>query len=262
MSQVYLAGGRLGDLIHELYVIYMKWKETGQKGILYITDDNSIDPNVHTFGYNEETNAYNTHKALLPLLTNQEYIDSFHVYQRGDPPPVEFISLNTWRVLPHIQANWLNMLQMGYRLHSCENVQWLKPVIAHDLTMLKDKVLIHRSYITPHRVNHLFPIHDIVEKNDCIFVSTDPNEYYHFACNNKVPFLRLRDLSELMSAIASCKFFIGNQSAPVAMAWAMKVPFLAEINDCDKTHYQNPNINWYLNPQTYNFIDVHKYINL
>lgn len=256
----FLAGGRLGDLFHELYVIFIIYKTSGKKGKLYITDENSIDSAVVPFGNGEHNNVSHTYHALKSIILQQECIESFHLYQRGDPIPSGFVSLNKWR-RHNISTHWLNFLKEFYNLPTDENIQWIKPIISSDMNFLKNKVLIHRS-IVPHRINQHFPLENIITKNDCIFISTDPNEYYNFKYKDSVPFLHLNDLSEMMTAIASCKFFIGNQSSPLALAWGMQVHFLAEINIIEKKFYQHPQINWYLDSSNYNFIDLHKFIKL
>jgi ADP-heptose:LPS heptosyltransferase len=50
-------------------------------------------------------------------------------------------------------------------------------------------------------------------------------------------------------AIAGCKFFIGNQSSPLAIAHALDVPRLGELSNGDSVHYVGeeeffPRMNW------------------
>jgi hypothetical protein len=64
---VYLMGGRLGDLIHLLYVIYVKYTITGIKGHLYITNDINL-------GGDSFSNFENNYNDLYYIINNQQYI--------------------------------------------------------------------------------------------------------------------------------------------------------------------------------------------
>lgn len=265
-TDTYVSGGHLGDLFHQLYVIHGVWKHTGRKGILYITDDTSIRGVFPFANGNPAKNAVHTHKALAPLVMAQEYIASFHVYQRGDPPLPPFVNLNSWRWSPlFYKTHWLHLLQDEYRLASAANHAWIvQPADLVPMPQLHDKIVIHRSYLVPHRINPQFPIRDVIKLNPgrCVFASTDPEEYNHFACKAEVPFLHLQDLSAMMAAIASCAFFVGNQSAPLALAWAMQKPCLAELNARDAIMYKHPDVMWYLSPTDHNLKDLQKWIRI
>jgi ADP-heptose:LPS heptosyltransferase len=53
----------------------------------------------------------------------------------------------------------------------------------------------------------------------------------------KMDFYHPKDLLEHFQIINSCKFFIGNQSAPLAMAHSMDVARLAILSKSDEIHY-------------------------
>jgi hypothetical protein len=75
-----------------------------------------------------------------------------------------------------------------------------------------------------------FPWAQIYAKyaNMAVFVGL-PHE--HFLCCREVgpvPFVRTADFYELARVIAGCRLYVGNQSAPLAVAEGLKVPLIAE----------------------------------
>ncbi len=254
----YFSGGRLGDLFHVLYVIFAKWTETNEQAILYISDDTSL--GGATFGNGTTIQAEHTYNALKPIIEAQPYIAEFHLHRVGEPIPASdhFVNLNSWRHIPHTN-DWIHLLSAHYQVPEIHGTPWIYPIPVHEMnpeypSLLKNKVVIHRSYITPHRCNPQFPWQEIIHHNDCIFASTDPAEYEHFAFKDKVPFLHLHDLSDMMASIYYCKAFVGNQSAPVALAWAMHKPLIAEINRIDARFYMSNDIPWYLSSDENNML--------
>jgi hypothetical protein len=259
MTRKYLMGGKLGDFVHMLYAIHAKWIATGEKAIIYISDQHSCGGH---FGSGTPQDTKNTFDALRPIMEKQPYVQSFHYV---DDESISYdVNLNTWRYIYAFSTDWIRMLHHHYQLPPIPktHMTWIQPTTYsnHDFSHLHTKVLVHRSYITPHRCNPLFPWTNILRQNDCIFISTDPNEYEHFEHKSEVPFMHVNNLAEFFTAIYSCKFFIGNQSAPVAIAWAMGKPLLAEINTIDAPFYKSPDIMWYLSPNDHSITNLSQWI--
>lgn len=223
---VYLMGGRLGDLIHLLYVIYVNYTVTGVKGVLYITNDINL-------GGDTFSNFERTYTELYQIIKGQPYIENFLKYN-GES--VNF-NLNSFRYNPYVfHDHWLNFLSKHFRLPLLRK-PWIMN-IPHDPSY-EGTVIIHRStyqsrYVRDYEL-HLKPI---VTQHKCLFITCDIAEYNMFPFKDSVPLKLLTSLSEMFIAINSCNFFIGNQSSPLAMAYALFKPMLAEFGDAEAMFYR------------------------
>ena len=66
---------------------------------------------------------------------------------------------------------------------------------------------------------------------------------------HRLEFLLFDSMLDFCRAIAGCKFFIGNQSSPLAIAQSLDVPRLGELSNGDSVHYVGeekffPMMNW------------------
>lgn len=91
----FILGGRMGDLIHMMYVV----KNTPGKHDLYITDRRDL----HSDGF--IYNLPRTVEELRPVLMYQDYVKSVQAY---DNEP-DCINLNLWRQKAY-SANWTVLL--------------------------------------------------------------------------------------------------------------------------------------------------------
>jgi len=95
-----------------------------------------------------------------------------------------------------------------------------------------------------------------VSNNPCIFVTCNIQEYEGFAWKDKVEVYHAKNLSEFAAAIACSRFYVGNQSAPSALAWALGKQCFIELYEPCAHMYMNPNIMWYLNDNLHNFVQT------
>ena len=70
-DKVYVSGGKTGDLIHVLLVIYANWINGKGKGILYLSDNHGGDG--FSLGINQTYNDITLFHLLLKLQVNIEY---------------------------------------------------------------------------------------------------------------------------------------------------------------------------------------------
>jgi hypothetical protein len=221
ICQIYIAGGKLGDFIHALYVPFYFFKTTNKKAIIYITDD------VKYGGDHFSHHLSSTYDQLKPILEQQEYIESFHLLttQKID----NFINLNVWRKYK-CRDNWLKMLHLAYGLKGdIIKEPWLK----FDNCVSSNIVSVHQSL---QRIVN-FDWDSFIKINKCQFITTNETEYLQFKFNKKIPLKKLMTLQDIFLEIKQSDFFIGNQSAMLAIAMSMYHPCLGLLYKGDSIHY-------------------------
>jgi hypothetical protein len=245
MAINFIAGGRLGDFIHSLYVAKNICKIRNEKANIFLQDSGD----VWTYGINT---AY---ADLKPLMARQSYVERFEIAPTDLNQPL--INLNDWRsTVSKVHAEtgtysqcWSEVLSNVYEFPIAKPYSWMDA----DLNIqAKDKICVHRS-VRHH--NGSFPWHSILKKinHDVIFVTSKHEEWESFPCkySNLTPHF-VSTIDEMASTINSCKLFIGNQSAPFAIASALDVPRLVELDSDPSRFYMDEvkysdNISWYLN---------------
>jgi hypothetical protein len=222
----FIAGGKTGDLIHNLLVVKKIFEKTNFKAKLYITDNSSYGGDPFNF------HILTTYNDLYPVIIKQEYIDSFEILT----PEIKlekFFNLNSWRQCKLVYSScWTEILAETYNIDT--NISsWLKFDTIDDLN---DTVLIHRS---THRHNPHFPWESVVKNNKCKFIThrNTLHEYEIFPFKNNVELLICESFSDFVKYINSCKIFVGNMSAPLAIAHALNKPHFGELIFPDEIHY-------------------------
>jgi hypothetical protein len=273
----FISGGKLGDFIHQLYVVKNMCEQQNSVANLYITD-----------GYGGDVWEYGLHRAfndLSVLVRTQPYIQSFEMLpgQATFISQVEFINLNDWRkyaATTHAETGkydkcWSDLLSGVYGFLIPEEHKWLNDDKIPVLPSLEGKVIICRSprhhtwgpdtweKIIDQLDEEIIHIHTGVEP--AIMCAPEPvdQEVFYFHDNpdsiilpvknsHKIVNIGMDHLFTLVRAIKSCKFFIGNQSAPLAIASALDKPRIAELNPDPAPFYMgeekySKNISWILN---------------
>ncbi len=203
----FLLGGRMGDLVHALWVV----KNNPGKHDLFITDRRDL----HSDGFLlslEETFA-----ELHPIITSQDWCNSFSIYNNED-----CTNLSMWRRYAY-SATWTKLLSNTFNI-PISGEPWIK---VETSPVWSGKVIIHSSS-NPDRKGYHWDIVLDKYRDQCLFIG-NPEEYKGF--DRSIPFYQPENLSEY------CKFFIGNQSAPLAIAHSLGTPRLAMLNEIDKAHY-------------------------
>lgn len=248
-------GGRLGDFFQMLYVLKQKYALNGDIFNVYLTEYVDLhECDVFIKDLNQ------TYKELYPIMIQQPYINTFNIFNFQIE---KYINLNVWR--RYMDKNlwpWTNILNTVF-LNNIENLEygrWVQFDKKNDL--FKNKVVIHRGlYRNTNLINWKF----LVENNDCVFVGSDYKQYSEFKYRYNVPFQQFNTLSDLLSILNSCLFFVGNQTGPLAIANALNTPRLGELWDVVAVHYINehfytPEFNWISENDNY-FGTINKYIN-
>lgn len=240
-DDVYVCGGMLGDLIHALVVIHDRWTLTGKKGELRITDNSFYGGDLFAHEITE------TYVDLSPVICAQPYISKFVVSHDRMPVRPE-MNLNMWR--QRVNGNsWIDLLQVTYDIPFLNpSGPWMYVPRSQDELPTRGKIVIHRS---TKRHNPHFPWDYITQHNDCIFVYNDPSEYEDFPYHDRVPGVHAPTFATLTQYIADARGFVGNQSAPAALAWALGKPIFVELFHVDKKPYMTKHIGWFFSDTEY-----------
>lgn len=202
----YLASGLLGDFIHQLSVINEKYKLTGRKGILYMT--NSIEP--FRWGLKK------TYEDIRPFLLTQSYIHDLRIH---DGTECE-INLSKWRLNMNYKTDsWHTIFKRHYEIE-WSKTPWFK---TQGNTEYINTVFISTS---PNRWwTEPFDCSTLVNKlgPDVRFLASEKSNYDHFISKTgiKLPLVIASNFTELVYAIQGCKLFVGTLSAPLAIADAL-----------------------------------------
>lgn len=230
----FLIGGRLGDAVHALYVA----KNTPGKHNIFITDRRDL----HSDGFLYSLEQ--TYEELKPIITAQDWCNSFQVLEDEVVDieqnnsvyiptlgcAIELINLSMWRRYAY-SASWTQLLSNTFNV-PVNGEPWIKMPVPKN-PRWSEWIVIHSSIYEARKGHHW----EIVMSNyngHCVFVGS-PEEYKAFKYSTA--FYEPINLYDHFDVINSCKFFIGNQSAPLAIAHSLGVPRLAMLNEVDKIHY-------------------------
>jgi hypothetical protein len=202
----YLSSGSFGDFIHQLSIIYEIFLKTGKKGILYLTEKDERFLN----------GVYNTYNDVYNLIKSLEYIEDFLIWN-GE---IIDINLSEWRYNSLLyKANWFNIFNSQYNINSWGKHKWIS--IKNEP---KEVVLINCSNFRNNIVLNWDFLKSIVDKYETFFICNNLTQYENFKKNiyqnNNIKLLFVKNLDEMIEYIHNCKFFIGNLSAPLAIAYA------------------------------------------
>lgn len=234
----------LGDFIHSLYTVKHICEKEGAKANIFLSD------NIGKYGYDVwKIGAERAKHDLYDLVMAQPFVNSFGVTNDMDD---DYINLNNWRYTAHNSGYsicWSELLQSSYNFPVPNEYKWLTTgTIEH----AKDCVMIHRS---SHRHNPNFDWESLINEipNDILFLTSNKQEWedFHF-CKEQINLQLVSTISEMAMYINSCKMFIGNQSAPFALASALDVNRLVELDIAPAPFYigeskYSNNISWFLN---------------
>lgn len=202
----YVSGGLLGDFIHQLSVVEETFLATGRRGRVYLSRHGDA------FGLGLER-AY---ADLSPIVASQDYVESFQIHA-GEPFEV---NLSGWRQSALLYAaDWRRIFADAFEV-SWGAHKWLTLPADREY---EDTILIGLSKNRPPQVDWAF-----LKRlpGPALFVTDNPAERDHWlaATRSDLPIRVLPSLYDLYRAICGCKLFIGNLSAPLAVAMAAHRP--------------------------------------
>jgi hypothetical protein len=247
--KTFLCSGRLGDFFHQLYSVKTVCNNLKETAHIVIGDD-CIHEEIHHGQCSFWNSLENAVGELKPLLLSQDYIEivehfSDHNIEDFDYKPAFYRKSDLL-----FQKNWTEIYSHEFNLElPTTHTPWIK--VEGDLRF-KDKVVIHRTrkenpYGFSDRCTHLIDWESLVRENDCVFVGYTEIEYNIFKRNfpsvaNLIEFEIAVSHLQMASILKGAKYFIGNQTSPLALAFSMQVPILAELSYEDSPHYERENI--------------------
>lgn len=248
----YIVGGKIGDLFHVLYVVERIYETTGKKGDIYLT--NNLDYGGDRFSRDLET----TYVELKPILYQQEYVASLNILDDDNciDTSENVINLNIWRRQNNVTKDWLGLLSMVYHIARTP-CSWL--AFDQVSSVFLNQNIIHHSMT---RYNPSFPWEVTLKNKNFLFITCNPKEYHEFPFKHMCKLVLLSDIQEMICALNSCKFFVGNQSSPAAMAVALGKKCLISLYFVDAHTYKqrdwcNGKCFWFLDPKN-KYLDVDK----
>lgn len=206
----YISGGKIGDFIQQMSVIYEKYKTNNQPAILYISDR----------GDDFRFGVHKAYEDLHPIVSVQPYIREFKIHH-GEPYDVD---LSSWRrhAVFRFKDNYLEWMKKEYNVDWGKH-KWLLNI--HTNEAWKDKVVINTTQnrfptmVDWEKLFDQYPIENI------IFVGFEKKEYLHFTRTiHHIPFYRPESLMEMCILINSCQCFVGSLSSPLSIAFALHAP--------------------------------------
>lgn len=270
----FLCSGRLGDFFHQLYAVNRICKKTGERALIFLGGDNIHDPE-----FSSQSEFWKPVKEvceeLRELLILQDYIEDIVPYNGEDKSIFQYKPAYI-KKSPHLYINnWTEIYNHKIGLPVPEkNDPWIQ---YEKDGRFENKILIHRTrktnqYGFPDRCTNLIDWEKIIENNECLFVGFTDIEYSVFTYNfpsisKKIPFIKTPSPLDLVRALGSCRFFIGNQTSPLAIALAMQIPCLGELSSYDSPHYHNehlynPNFSWVSDTTTDFHLNIPNGVNL
>lgn len=257
-------GGKLGDFLHTIFAIKNICKKENKKANLYMYD----------IGW--EFGIENTYSELLPIMMQQDYINSFNILHNYEIDPVQtpenntpvkvyddkllkegFIDLGGYIRSPWLyKACWTEIYSRTFDFPIPEDYNWIKyNNVNEDLI---NKVLIHRRY-NPVRMNNEFPYSKIIEEynEDIVFISSSEKDYEQFPYK-QIPFYKIKTLEDWFSSINACSLFISNLSAPAVISHALdksriiELPNIIDAVHCVGEERYSKNVKWFITEKLHN----------
>lgn len=238
----FISSGMMGDFIHNLSTIKNICERENAKANVYLTD------NISKYGYDHwRYGAFKAYTDLHDLVIAQEYINEFGI--ENGPIQEEYINLNNFRIgLTPPFKTWTELLSSTFGYEIPKEYKWINLDVEKT-----NKVVIHSS---TRRENPSFDwdlLNRRLEGFEKVFVTCSETEFINFPLSRygQIKLKLVITMSEMAHEIASAKYFIGNQSAPFALASALDVPRLVILDAEPAPFYMgeqefSKNISWYL----------------
>ena len=220
-----LVSGKLGDLFHSLYVCHHVYKTRNEKSIVYMTD--AVEP--------FENGLENTFNELyVPIM--EDWCERFAIWN-GEPIDID---TTQFRKSPYLyNACWSEiMVKTFFPNESYVGGAWIN----YAMQPQKGLLVVNRRYkneFTPIIRQRYMAIIPHYPKR--VFVGSR-RDFDLFPLNGEFELFEPQTIADWLVTINNADLFIGNQSAPLAMASAMDTRRIAEllpINFPDGIHYRD-----------------------
>jgi len=219
-----LTSGKLGDFFHSMIIPYHIYESTGVKTKLY------VDESGETFRHGLKT-AYD---ELQSIVTSQPYIESFEIYNNE---PVDINVTQFRKHSPYLYRKcWIYLyLKTYFNIDPpYKNFSYVKYDKIDETT--NGSLIISRTDYR-HHSNQLYE--NVINSFDGnkYFLYTQDNFWNVFPYKDNVIPLKVETIDDMFKHINSCDLFIGNQSAPLAIATVLNKSRMGELGGIDSFHY-------------------------
>lgn len=227
----------LGDLITVLPGLQQLYKSTGIKTRIYqqlnlpaVYLDDKDHPVKNESGIMVTMNLQ-TFKMLQPLVEEQEYIESFRIWQ-GEEVQFDIADTRDRSQVPSLYGLIHTWPMLAFpQLHCDLSEAWIKanPEKPSYYNLQPRTIIINRTqrHYNPH-IHYGF----LKEyEKDCGFIGTaDEHKAFCEAFDLNIERFMVPDFLSLANTLNACTLFIGNQSFCWHVADAMKIPRLLEVS--------------------------------
>lgn len=224
-----IASGLMGDFINSICACKNICEKENAKANLYISNGHLGDPFKH--------GVKKAYEDTYDLIMSQSYIVKYEML--SSPDEEGFINLNLWRKEVHetyrntggYNKCWSELLSETFD-YPIKEYKWLSvpPIDAKTA----NRIVVHRSR---QRHNHAYQKFMNELKERVIFITCDEEEYFNYDFKDIADLYLVNTISEMAIAIRSSKLFIGNQSSPFALASAMDVNRICELDNIDASPF-------------------------
>lgn len=216
MIQCYY-GGRLGDVIHGLIVPAYIYSVNKTRAQIFLTEHGD------TFTEGLER----TFNDLRRVLLGQPFVESFEIYE-GEPVTNQLWS---FRQQPNLESKcWTDIYFrwfIGF-VKPQKNFTWL----SSPADPLGDCLLVYRGYPLEASTHKYREIINAYPRDKVFFITSREKHWRSSGLEDCTQLLLRPTLEGMFSAIAGCKEYLGDQSAPTAIACALGVKRTVEVNRC------------------------------
>jgi hypothetical protein len=223
----------LGDMLHSFTISrYLYLKDGTKTNFLHLYAPD------HTYHLPFEQ----IHDELKRVLTYQDFTNSFKLF---DPSVDNWdFNIHNWVYGPYVYKDAFPDVMLktfiGEDYELPKNFKVLDMPInpQYPEALIINRKIEGRPELSPFAENIYRNIIDSFEEK--YFIFNLEKQYDDFKLKDLVKPLYVPDLFDMMSIIQSCKLFVGNQSAPLAMASVMNVNRVGELfnqSSVDQYHY-------------------------
>jgi hypothetical protein len=218
-----LISGKLGDLIHSLYVCNVLFKHFDKKCIIYMTD--SVEP--------FENGLENTYMELYETIKMQPFCAEFKIWN-GEPVEVNTTLFRRSNLL--YKNCWREIFNESFNTPILTGA-WLE---YHNPKINQNTLVISRRYKTPLSQNAKYTYLNYIQQFENIVFLGSQYDYDLFDLKHYCKLVTPLTIDDWLINIKTSGYFIGNQSSPLAMALALDVNALGELFQreiIDYVHY-------------------------
>lgn len=227
----YVSGGKLGDFIQQMSIIYEKFLMDGRPAILYISER----------GDSFRHGIQQAYLDLEPIVSAQDYIKEFKIHE-GEPYDID---LSIWRkyISETPLETYVAWIKKEYSVDWGKH-KWLYHIPTDP--QWNDKIIINTTQYRFPDMKKWFDGLRSYSKEKLVFVGFNVADFHDFIQRTrfKICFHNCSSLWDLTIILNSCQLFKGSLSSPLSIALGLHIPcdigfFGSENNHFDYQVFYN-----------------------